>query len=371
MLALLAGWVFRGKKKFSFAHVVITGGIFLLSFLIINVLYTRLIVQPNVISFGTFAPMIYGQVTGGNGYTYAATSLKSLDEASVLQQAWRVFLDHPLSFFIGSAKAYRDFFLPNIGVFAFHPNDGHMSLVDILLWLSVTLLLFLGIFLSFKTWKKNLHILSIAGFLGIFLSIPFLPPIDGGNRFYASTMPFYLLPLVVAISEVLSKQNSDEDVTHLTNWTRPLAGVVVILSLIIPAVLINVSKPPMVSIPVCPAGETPFVTTINPGAYIDLIASGNHACGIAPELCLNDFKFNSSMTDKSDKAVFNKIIENADSSGFRFFAANDNFKRAYRYFKVPLDELNIPDNSIISGCAIMSKPDQRPFIYEIQTVIQP
>lgn len=371
MLALLAGWVFRGKRKFSLMHVVITVGVFLLSFLIINVLYTRQIVDPNVVSFGTFAPMIYGQVTGGNGYAYAANSLKLLDEASILKHAWQFFLNHPFSFFIGSAKAYRDFLLPDQGIFAFHSNENSMTPVDILLWLSVTFLIFLGIYFSFRTWKNNLHLLSIASFVGIFLSIPFLPPIDGGNRFYASTMPFYLLPLVVVVSEILFKQRPDEDVSQLANWTRPFAGLLIVLSLIIPVVIINVSKTPVVSLPHCPDGETPFVTSIYAGSYIDLIPNDKNACGDSANICLDDFKSNSHMTDLSDFEVYNKIIENADTSGFRFFTANNNFKQSYRYFKIPLDKLNVPDNSVISGCALLSKIDVRPFYYEVQTIIEP
>ena len=63
--------------------------------------------------------------------------------------------------------------------------------MDILLWAFGTLLVILGVIKVIRNINKSTASLLAAGFLGILLSIPFLPPIDSGTRFYASTMPFY------------------------------------------------------------------------------------------------------------------------------------------------------------------------------------
>ncbi len=118
-LILWSGWAFRGERKFSFKYAGISAVTLMIAFLAVNTVYDRLVVQPGGVPFGNFAATLYGQVVGGAGYNWAFKVLPSREPAFIYHAAGRFFLAHPLSFFIGAYKAYRDFFLPEMGILSF------------------------------------------------------------------------------------------------------------------------------------------------------------------------------------------------------------------------------------------------------------
>ena len=174
-LILWSGWAFRGVKRFSLKYAGIAAVALLITFVAINTVYDQLVVQPGGVPFGNFAATLYGQVVGGAGYNWAFRVLPSRNAIFIYRAAGRYFLAHPLSFFIGAYKAYRDFFLPQLGILSFLTGS-EFPWLGILLWIIASLLLLWGLFKSFRNFARPEFSLLIAAFAGILVSIPFLPP---------------------------------------------------------------------------------------------------------------------------------------------------------------------------------------------------
>ena len=197
LLALWTGRIFRRKSHFSWRAFAAGVMIILVTFFLANWLYVRMVGVPEGRAFGNFSYSLYGQVQGGAGWHRAIEDLATRDPAIIYRAAFQFFLKHPLSLFIGIAKSYRDFFLAgDNSIFPFDISKQAVWL-NYLAWGAAIFLTIRGLIHLFKTFRWNLSLLLLAGFIGIVLSIPFLPPIDGGSRFYAGTAPFFfILPVI-------------------------------------------------------------------------------------------------------------------------------------------------------------------------------
>jgi|APSaa5957512576_1039674.scaffolds.fasta_scaffold03208_1 hypothetical protein len=265
MLALWAGWIFRGETRFSWRNFGIIFITFILSYLIVNTLYARFTVEPGNYSFGNFAYTIYGQIHGGTGWNRAIKDLGTRDPAIVMASSIDFFREHPLSLVIGTAKAYRDFFIyGDSGIFSFLGSK--TKWLDITLWGISIAFLFGGIIRSKKNIKKPISALLLASFIGIFFSITFLPPVDGGKRFYASTMPFFFALVAVALPSIGIKKKIWID--DKKAGVVLLSGVLTLMTLIMPVIILRLTTPPKILQPSCPANQVPFALRVDPNSSV-------------------------------------------------------------------------------------------------------
>src|SRR5258706_3475175 len=243
MLICWAGWVFRGETRFSYRVSAIALITVLGAFLVFNILYPRLVVEAGSATLCHLAYAFYGQVLGGAGWHRAITDLETRDALVVYQAAFDFFLKHPLSLFIGIAKSYRDFFVPNsTGIFSFVSLEG-MTGQDILFWILGLGLLIGGIVRSCREIGSALPALLFAAFLGVFLSIPFLPPVDGGHRFYAGTMPFFFALLAYAVDRVLKNSKMSVKADLPGTPLQVVSVLVFVLVLPLPVLIQRLSIP--------------------------------------------------------------------------------------------------------------------------------
>lgn len=371
LFVLWIGWVSRKKEdNFSFRYagiaVVLISGMYLLS----NNLIPRLIVEPNSTTFGNFAPIIYGQVMGGTGWTYATQSLGPGTPSNViLQEAFKEFIEHPHSLLIASAKSYRDFFSPNhMGVFSFISSRG-ISIIDSLFWAGGLLLLIWGLINSSRELHQPASALIISAFIGIFLSIPFLPPIDGGRRFHASTTPFFFIIPSVGLGYFLQFKKRDQKPTDLKLVTY-FSMLLVIVALIGPILIYSIREELAFTPPTCENNQVPFAVQLYPEAHIDITPIGSNHCSLAPEICLSDFKANG--TEKSVDDFFQEIVYLAESSNTitRILPGNNLIDGNFHFFVGSIDQF--PENAnaqVVSGCASQLRT-QFQSIYLIQSIIE-
>jgi hypothetical protein len=265
------------------------------------------------------------------------------------------FLKHPLSLAIGFAKSYRDFFwYGDRNVFAFSGQDWQHPL-NFILWLGMLLLLVIGVFRLFKGIRINSVSLLLAGFIGILLSIPFLPPIDGGSRFHAATMPFFFAALVAGIRG-LSRSgqhqfNKDDPFPNNLVVSRSASLILLFLVLLAPILIYRLSTKPALTAVECPANEKQFVIESQPESYIDLIQDKSVQCGSLPRVCLDDFE-NNNVEFKIDD-YYQKLVAFTRSEGtnFRLIPAVDLIDNEFHYFFIPLDQLPRHNSSdLIAGC---------------------
>ena len=374
MLALWAGYFWRGDRAFSWEIFASALAAIVVMFLVVNSLYARLVVEPGNRNFGNFAYTLYGQIHGGTGWNRAIRDMGTRDPEIIMDAALKTLRKSPVSLLIGSAKAYRDFFLPQErGVFNFHTYGAKW--VNLLFWSGSLLLLLVALYKAILQWKSPHYGLLLAIFIGTFLSIPFLPPIDGGNRFYASTMPlfFAFLSLAVAGQDELPALDSVEKIFHTVQQS---SLILIVLVLVFPLVLFYTAPPVELEFPTCSSEEFPYGVRIDPHFSVQLSSSSvNPDCGTeAQNLCLEDFVANGSRADL-DLPFFDEVITQVQAGEgiTSVFTANNLVKNGrFHYFFLPADLLaSIPPGKTITGCAIRLRIEEmssKPVLYLIESV---
>ena len=355
LIAIWAGRVFRGQRRFSwqaFAAGLIT---ILVIFFLANWLYVRMVGVPQGRAFGNFAYSLYGQVQGGTGWHRAIEDLATRDPDVIYRAAFQFFLEHPLSLFIGIAKSYRDFF--QAGDRSIFPYNiyGQAVWLNYLAWGVTIFLTIRGLIILVRNWGRNLPLLLIAGLIGIVFSIPFLPPIDGGSRFYAGTAAFFFIVPVIGLAglpDILEETNVTERFDFDTTMLRAGSIVLSLLTLVMPLILLNTNSVGPLNVPSCSPEETPFVIQINPGSYVDL-AADERDCGLLPRICLGDFEKNG-MEKKVDdfyQQLFS--LAQGSNSDARILPALNLVDARSRYFFI--SQKIAPDGlpqGRFSGCAV-------------------
>src|SRR5258706_9928867 len=372
MLICWAGWVFRGETRFSYRVSAIALITVLGAFLVFNILYPRLVVEAGSATFGNLAYAFYGQVLGGAGWHRAITDRETRDALVVYQAAFDFFLNHPLSLFIGIAKSYRDFFVPNsTGIFSFVSLEG-MTGQDILFWILGLGLLIGGIVRSCRVIGSALPALLFAAFLGVFLSIPFLPPVDGGHRFYAGTMPFFFALLAYAVDGVLKNSKMSVKADLPGTPLQVVSVLVFVLVVALPVLIQRLSIPVAVAVSACTAGQFPFAIKANPGSYVDLIPDNSTiSCGLAPEICLRDFKANGA--EKTVDDFYQELAAQAEAakSVTRVEPAIDLIGGGFHFFMgTPSQLWPVSSDRNVIGCALEIRTSKQS-IYKVETITMP
>ena len=289
LLVLWAGWMFRDTKRFSLLAVIVILAVLAAGYFVVNTAYPRLVGVPEGSSFSNFAYTLYGQVRGGAGWHSAIDELGTRDPSRVYQAAWAAFLATPSDFIKGVVQAYADFFLPGGGsIFVFGTKD-HLYELDLVLWGLTIVILLRGLYRLVFKLRSDVSMMLLAGFVGVFLSIPFLPPIDGGMRFYASTMPFFFALLAVGASRFTDCDGGLAPARNELFFLRFVSISLLVLTVLLPPVTLRATSRPTLDEPICSPDQRPFVIDINPGSYIDLVKNENISCGLAPQICFEDF----------------------------------------------------------------------------------
>lgn len=224
-IILWAGWVFRPPKGFSLRVATGCAAAVLLGFAV-NGVQLSLVGTPTA-GFSNFAYSLYGLVFGGS-WTSALQHHPDLAALPPVEQANRVYLlaweqirANPLVLLAGSLRAWTAFFVGHSGTWSSHllyPSpewadarvmlqaEGVVALfrqqplrvlLDVAggkiwtLWLNV--LLVTGLIVAWRNRRHPLALLTIFGWAGILVSVPFVPPWDADSmRAYAATLPFMI-----------------------------------------------------------------------------------------------------------------------------------------------------------------------------------
>lgn len=372
VLVLWAGWAFRKQARFSFRATIIAFVAVSLTFLIVNPVFSSFIVEPGKRSFGNFAFTLYGQVVGGAGYNAAIQRFATRDSDIIYRAAWKFFLAHPLSFFIGAAKAYRDFFFSNIGIFRYYSPNGQM-VWSYLIWVAGLVLTAVGVVKSVRKIFEPLYSFFVAVLIGFLFSIPFLPPIDGGIRIYASTMPLFFGFVAVAAGKFNPFQESWVSESRLSKLAGMLSVLVIIFTVVVPIFIQRLSTAPTFDISSCQPDQVPYAVEFHQGSYVDILPEDEASCGQALRICAEDFQTSSfeMRADASDAEVYQVLTDNGISTGngTRVFVGNDLVSNESYLFMGSTSGLQRDsDHNLISGCGIIHSIKKRPAILQIETV---
>ncbi|MFH1185952.1 MAG: hypothetical protein V1755_13075 [Chloroflexota bacterium] len=363
VLVLWAGWAWRGGQRFSGRVAGIALATVVAAYLTVNTIYTRLVVEPGGFPFGNLAFTVYGQVNGGAGYHKAFEDLGARNPEVILRAAWRFFLAHPQGFVVGTAKAFRDFLSPLWGVFGLG-----FGVQDLALSIAGMVLMLVGLYRAGRGRAEPNSSLLLAGFIGVLLSVPFLPPIDGGIRIYASTMPFvYALP-AAALGGMRAVSRVEQAHRSVATAARVVSLWLGAMTVLVPVLIRYATMQVHIAAPNCPAEQVAFATTLRAGRHIDLVPEGTAACGTLPGVCLEQFKSFGAANDPSDAAVFADLAAVAEASVARVFVGNDLLGGRPHVFIGAASALDVGDKAVIGGCATETQIKGRPSTYEIRSV---
>jgi hypothetical protein len=300
---------------------------------------------PEGSSFGNFAYTVYGQVRGGIGWHSAIDELGTRNPSRVYQAAWDVFLANPSGFLQGMAKAYADFFLPGGSVFRFGED-----VPGVILWFYYPHLSPRAVFIDFQTPLRHLDP-APGGIRRDFLSIPFLPPIDGGNRFYASTMPFFFVLLAMGAARFAQDERPVTAKNEML-FLRFVSVSLLTLTVLLPPVTLRASALPTVNFPACSPEQRPFVIRIKQGSYINLFKDENASCGLAPEICYDDFlKHNTEMRIDDFYQELDSLAVSSQN-GIRVIPTLNLIDGYFQYFVITDPQVfDSPAQKLLSGCA--------------------
>jgi hypothetical protein len=355
-LIVWAGWVFRGKSRFALRAAGIAAALVVLAYLFVNQAFSALLDVQLSRQWGSFTYAMYGQVHGGSGWHSAIDELNTTQTSLVANAALRFFLAHPLSFVIATVKSYRDFFLPGpFMIFSFGAG-GEPAWLTYLLWSATAVLLCVGLIRSLRNLQSRLPSLMVACFAGIFLSIPFLPPIDSGARFHAASIAFFFVLPAAAVStrgQWLEAYTPSEEQPHTgILLSYAIASVLLVLTLMVPVLIYRLTPRPEAAPPVCPPGRLPFVLRAAPQTYVDILPPSAGACGLAPAICLADF--GSHATDQSNDDFVQELLALAHKTptGIRIIPTINLLDARFYHFVSPRGGgLPVPAGQLVSGCA--------------------
>jgi hypothetical protein len=337
----------------------------------VNTIYAQFLGIPPGAAFGNFSYALYGQVRGGIGWHSAIEELGTRNPSAVYRAALQFFLEHPLSLFIGFAKSYRDFFLPGSQSIFAYTVDGWQGWANLPLWVGTIALLLMGLMRLVKDIHLNLASLLVAGFVGVISSIPFLPPIDGGARFYASTMPFFFIIPALGLSQLVRgmEQNSTSKEYLYGDLiaSRTASITLAALTLIVPVGVYSFSHKPAFALPTCSPEQEPFVMEVHQGSYINLIKDATAPCGFAPEVCLSDFERNNTEKKIDDYYQELLLLTKANGTNVRLIPAIDLVNEEFHYFYVPHSIKGSSALNVVSGCATEIKTKNQS-IYQVESI---
>jgi hypothetical protein len=234
-------------------------------------------------------------------------------------------------------------------------------LLDTGVWSINLILVAVGLFQSLKHIHMSHASLVLAGFAGILLSIPFLPPIDGGARFYASTMPFFFLVPAFALRTNIQ--------VEMAEFVRPLYSfgfLLIFMTVLLPPLTQRMATLPQFNALDCDSGEIPFAIHVSHGSYLDLQPDPVIACGYLPNICLGDFRANG--VERGIDDFFDEVVTIAESSNIptRFLIGYNLLEDRMYYFAGSPEQLQ---EGLITGCALEDKTSKQKILI-VQSVVK-
>jgi hypothetical protein len=304
LLVVWAAWVFREKKIVSLPVLAMASGVLIAGFLVNNIMF-RALASPEGTPFSNFSYTLYDLASGGKGWQQVKKDhpeIMQLSEPAYSQKiyalAFAEIQQHPGNFANGVLKTWPAFFSwGNSSVFGF--VGGEQATVALLARLLLLLLSVAGLVWCVLNWRDPIPALLLAGLLGTFLSIPFVPPWEADHmRAYASTLPLYALYPAVGLAFLLSYIRR-MPWPKATQAVRPIEfpkvlismSVILVAFVVIGPLLVRLlARPADYSTTTCPTGSKAIYARIPTGSFIRLVSNDQALHPYLPDLRMEDFK---------------------------------------------------------------------------------
>jgi hypothetical protein len=301
-LILWAGWIFRGEEKFNWK----TAGFAALAAMFgygMHMTIYKVLAGTNSSSMGNFSYTFYGLVVGGKGwkqYMVDHPELLALVEPAQSQAIYRYAFEamkaDPSGIFRGALVYWRAFFTFEwYGMFGY--IEGISPLENYIGRILVAILTAIGLITAIRDFKRPANSMLLAGWLGIFLSIPFVPTLDAEIRTYAAAIPWFVALAMTGLWAILIRLRL---ATYTPHGDAPLSGaplglfttatVLALLVFVGPltehAVVKRITIPDVSG---CHSDNQRIVTTLTRGSYINVREDAALRQSFVPDLRYTDF----------------------------------------------------------------------------------
>ncbi|MEA5511670.1 hypothetical protein VB715_18000 [Crocosphaera sp. UHCC 0190] len=290
-LLLWGTWTFRGRSRFSTYFLIGGFSVILLGFIINSIVY-KVIASHDALGNSNFSYTFYGLIVGGKWHTVFTDypELRNLSDAEqsqkVYQLAFEVLRHDPLALVRGCFRAWKAF-LGNDFVFSFAES---VKINFILQVLSI-----IGIINCYRKRQSPMGSLMIAALIGIMLSIPFVPPWDGGIRVHAATIPIVALFPALGLHWIVTKcqwqpllKTTHDQASPRILWLFAIA--LALLTFAGPLITNFLRQPTQLSEISCPEGLEVVYFRNHPGTSIHLIADQAMKRTLVPNVRISDLR---------------------------------------------------------------------------------
>ncbi len=311
LLLVWVGWVFKNSsQKFSWVSFASGATAVILGF-VVNMIMFRLLASPSGVPFANFSYSLYGLASGGESWIYVFEShpyLYQLQEPYQSREIYRMAFDlilHQPALLIKGALYNWSMLFSNSWYGAYYSFvSGENQIVGIIAQWSLFLLCALG----FVRWARKpddtLNGLVCVAAVGVFISVPFLPPTDAYRmRPYATSMiVFGLLPAMglrfgMEILKVHLGEKESADNAHLPSLAF-LATLLVFSSTLGPVLIKNFGRLPQFQQVSCENNMDLISMRFDPGTYFNVVRQKAPGLDWMPDFHIGRFKSNShSMAD--------------------------------------------------------------------------
>jgi uncharacterized membrane protein len=347
VLPALLWWGGRSLRaagsSFSWRFVLWGAAAIAVAFLLNGLLF-RLLADPSATLFSNFSYSLFGLASGGKSYLY-------------------VFTLHPLLVFVNEPYQSREIYrlaleqirhspdvlwrgmLHNWSTFLFNPGYGAYSYLSgnntaanlITRWLIYALSV-LGVLRWASKPSEKFSSLVMAAALGVFLSVPFVPPTDASHlRLYAASIPVLALPPAlgwVFLLERLPARLKLPAQRHaaVADWTLVwLSGALTAVMFVGPVVVRQMGSTPLLPPTACEVGSDSVVTRFDAGTYFSVVPDSQPLTDGMPVFHLGTYRRNSH--GLSGQAIIDWALK--ASPPFTVFSALDYRTRGEALIRTP------------------------------------
>ena len=298
---------------------------------IVNLILVKVLGSPSGMAFSNYSYSLYGLAVGNKGWSQFNIDFPGIAESQVMGIAIQQIIAHPDTFMIGMGRAVSEYFSPNWGSFSFFFlvfKNVSPILINTFLWIATIS----GTWVCLKQRAKPLPSLALWLMLGVFFSVPLVPPYDADRmRAYAATIPTSVALASIALGFF---HQQDEPSRHAAQhtpfapWALIISGVMIVLSTLGPIIVKIVGKSIDVMPIQCPAGQEWVAMRVSPDSIVNLVPDNQPNDTLRVDIRQNDFLIsvigaNSSYTELS-KALSSMNAGQSIVSGLNLADYNKN-----------------------------------------------
>ncbi len=195
----------------------------------------------------------------------------------IYRYSWELFKEKPHLFLQGSLKQWGAFLghITYYGMYSYTSGDNRLRA-----YLTTGILYLLGVIVLVRIMLKKASrsdILAATAFLGIFASVPFVPPMDTFYlRAYGAAIAWIALLPGLGLGYLISRfprlsGYPGETKSVITHHDTALTVLLVMMTVIVPLGLKSIITPPSLLPPECPADFTAMIVPIDPGNNLRLL----------------------------------------------------------------------------------------------------